>query len=98
METGLNEMPKRLEDFWGNLNSHNLERRLFAMYKWNVGRKDASYDDFSVWLGSLSEWLETQASEADAAKNKPIVAPTKEVTKASDAANKETVKAPVENK
>ncbi len=63
MDTSLHEMPKRLEDFWDNLNSDNLQRRLFAIYKWNVGRRDASYDDFTDWLKKLADWLEKEGKE-----------------------------------
>jgi len=52
-------MPMRLERFWGNMNSQNMERRLFSIYKWNVGRREANRDDFSDWLSNLADWLET---------------------------------------
>ena len=86
-------MPKRLEDFWGNLNSDNLQRRLFAMYKWNVGPREASYDYFSVWLNNLADWFEQAAIDEKSAK-------TTKVTQSSGAgvAKKETAVAPVETK
>ena len=51
-------MPARLERFWGNLNKKNLKRRLYAMYKWNVGPKEANRADFANWLEDLADWFE----------------------------------------
>lgn len=58
MENSRNEMPIRLERFWSNLNRQNIERRLYAMYTWSVGRSEANRDDFVQWLDNLATWYE----------------------------------------
>ena len=49
----------RLENFFGNLNKNNMQRRLFSIYKWNVGRSEAIYEDFYLWLEKIGDWLES---------------------------------------
>jgi hypothetical protein len=56
-------MPDRLETFWGNLNKSNMKRRLYDIYKWNVGRREANKTDFADWLGDLGDWFETHVQE-----------------------------------
>ena len=38
MENSRGEMPQRLEGLFGKLNKQNMKRRLFDIYKWQVGR------------------------------------------------------------
>ena len=44
------QMPMRLELFYSNLNKNNMKRRLFYIYKWNVGRSDATRAGYAEWL------------------------------------------------
>lgn len=59
MDTSTQQMPMRLENFFGNLNKDNMQRRLFSIYKWNVGRSEANYNDFYIWLKNIGDWLES---------------------------------------
>lgn len=63
MVTSQQRMPNRLERFWSNLNRNNMQRRLYQMYKWNVGKRDATRDEFGVWLTTLADWFEEYAEE-----------------------------------
>ena len=51
-------MPQRLENFYSNLNKQNMRRRLFYIYKWMVGRRNANRDDYANWLEDLATWFE----------------------------------------
>ena len=49
-------MPRRLELFWANLHEENMRRRLFYIYKWEVGRRNTDREDFASWLNDLANW------------------------------------------
>lgn len=51
-------MPQRLELFYSNLNRQNMRRRLFYIYKWNSGRRDATREGYEEWLKGLVAWME----------------------------------------
>ena len=53
-------MPMRLELFYSNLNNNNMKRRLFYIYKWKVGRSDASRSGYAKWLKKLVDWMVTK--------------------------------------
>ena len=93
MDTSTQQMPMRLENFFGNLNKNNMQRRLFSIYKWNVGRSEASYDDFYLWLKNIGDWLESQPSSNTRSAEKETTE-TKETTE-STAAEKDANAAPV---
>lgn len=61
IENSRQEMPLRLEGFYNKLNKQNMKRRLYDIYKWQVGRSDANRSDYAEWLGSVADWLETQS-------------------------------------
>lgn len=65
IETGPVELPGRLERFSRNLNRQNMQRRLFAIYKWNVGRDEASRPGFPKWLAAQADWLSEQGKETE---------------------------------
>ena len=56
-------MPKRLEGLFNNLNKQNMKRRLYDIYKWQVGRADATRSDYANWLDDVSKWMEEQKPE-----------------------------------
>ena len=51
-------MPQRLELFYSNLNRANMRRRLFYIYKWNVGRRNSNRKGYVQWLRDLVTWME----------------------------------------
>lgn len=51
-------MPKRLEGLFNNLNKQNMKRRLYDIYKWQVGRSDATRSDYANWLEDVAKWME----------------------------------------
>ena len=53
-------MPMRLELFYANLNNNNMKRRLFYIYKWKVGRSDATRSGYAQWLKKLVDWMVTK--------------------------------------
>ena len=57
-------MPQRLEGFFNNLNRSNIRRRLFSLYKWNVGRENATRAGYVNWLDDLATWYEDIAAES----------------------------------
>lgn len=61
MQTGRQQLPKRLRRFTNNLTDSNMRRRLFYIYKFSVGRDRASRDDFVIWLTDVADWFEAQA-------------------------------------
>ncbi len=61
MQTGRQQLPKRLRRFSNNLNDNNMRRRLFYIYKFSVGRDRANRDDFVLWLTDVANWFESQA-------------------------------------
>lgn len=38
-----------------------MRRRLYYIYKWMVGRRDANRDDYADWLEDLATWFEQQS-------------------------------------
>ena len=50
-------MPQRLESFHNKLNKENMRCRLFYIYKWMVGRREASRDGYIAWLKELADWF-----------------------------------------
>ena len=63
MVTSSQEMPKRLELFFNNLNKQNMRRRLFYIYKWMVGRREANRNGYLLWLQELSAWFANHVKE-----------------------------------
>lgn len=63
MENSRQEMPMRLEGFFSKLNKQNMKRRLFDIYKWQVGRSDANRSEYADWLGGVADWMQAQAEE-----------------------------------
>ena len=70
IENSRQEMPLRLEGFYNKLNKQNMKRRLYDIYKWQVGRSDANRSDYAEWLGSVADWLETQSNFNASHQNK----------------------------
>ena len=68
MVTSQQQMPQRLELFFNNLNKQNMRRRLFYIYKWMQGRREANRDGYLIWLQELSDWFEKHVNE-EGAKN-----------------------------
>ena len=58
MANSQQRMPQRLELFYSNLNRQNMRRRLFYIYKWNIGRRDATREGYTEWLKGLVAWME----------------------------------------
>ena len=58
MENSKGEMPGRLEGFYNRLTKQNMKHRLYEIYKWQVGRKEASKRAYILWLKSLGDWFE----------------------------------------
>lgn len=58
MANSQQKMPQRLELFYSNLNRQNMRRRLFYIYKWNIGRRDATREGYTEWLKGLVAWME----------------------------------------
>jgi len=56
MENSRKQMPMRLESFHNNLNRNNMRRRLFYIYKWSVGRQEATRSGYVDWLEDMAEW------------------------------------------
>lgn len=52
------QMPQRLELFYKNLNRSNMRRRLFYIYKWSVGRREATRAGYAAWLEKLVAWMQ----------------------------------------
>ena len=44
--------------FYANLNRANMRRRLFYIYKWVDGRREASREGYIQWLRELVTWME----------------------------------------
>lgn len=61
MDTGRQQLPKRLQRFTSNLKSSNMSRRLFYIYKYEVGRDRANRDDYVLWLTDVADWFEEYA-------------------------------------
>jgi hypothetical protein len=40
-----------------------MSRRLFYIYKYEVGRDRANRDDYVLWLADVADWFEVYASE-----------------------------------
>ena len=70
VDTSREEMPMRLERFYGKLTKGNMQRRLYAFYKWSVGRSEASRSDYAKWLSELADWFQESATETAAEKAK----------------------------
>ena len=62
METGRQQMPLRLSHMAGRLKESNMARRLFYIYKYEVGRDRANRDDYVQWLAALADWFEDYAA------------------------------------
>jgi hypothetical protein len=62
MLTGRQQMPVRLSHMAANLRESNMSRRLFYIYKYEVGRDRASRDDYVEWLAALADWFEDYAA------------------------------------
>ncbi len=62
MLTGRQQMPVRLAHMAANLRESNMSRRLFYIYKYEVGRDRASRDDYVEWLAALADWFEDYAA------------------------------------
>ena len=65
MEHSQQKMPSRLEHFWSKLHDKNMRRRLFYIYKWDTGRRNADREDFGLWLEELGDWYYDWAIEND---------------------------------
>lgn len=68
IEGSRHEMPMRLEGHFNKLNKQNMKRRLFDIYKWQVGRADATRKEYADWLAGLADWMETEAESKTASK------------------------------
>ena len=77
-------MPQRLELFYGNLTRQNMKRRLFYIYRWSIGRREASREDYALWLAELTRWFSNltgvQIPEKDLAKNIEEMTTDQEIT------------------
>ena len=62
MLTGRQQMPVRLSHMAANLRESNMSRRLFYIYKYEVGRDRANRDDYVEWLAALADWFEDYAA------------------------------------
>ena len=58
-------MPKRYENMYSNLNRNNVRRRLNSIYKWSVGRKEATRAGYQGWLDELVDWYGDWAKHQD---------------------------------
>ena len=63
MLTSSQNMPKRLEQFYSSMNRSNMRRRLFYIYKWQMGRREATRSGFGLWLKGLADWFENYAAD-----------------------------------
>ena len=77
-------MPQRLELFYSNLNHENMKRRLFYIYKWSIGRREASREDYARWLTDLTSWFSNltgvKISAKDIAENIKDMTSDQEIT------------------
>ena len=48
---------------WANLTPRNQKRRLFYIYKWAVGRDNATRAGYADWLEELADWWVPFAEE-----------------------------------
>ena len=58
LSTGRQQLPMRLEGFTHNLNTNNMDRRLFYIYKYQVGRDRATRQGYIEWLKTVADWFE----------------------------------------
>lgn len=83
----------RLEGFFSRLNKQNMKRRLYDIYKWQVGRSDANRSDYANWLSGVADWIQTQ-SEEEGKKDKE--APGEKAKTKAEKLKKTTEEKPVE--